>query len=76
MSTGTLSGNIRIIRETGVYGTEMREAIASGIEQSFGDVYSEIQRIDSDIRNRDLFMSTSEISGTVDDYMLTITNPT
>jgi phage-related protein len=34
MASGTYSGNLQIIRSTGVYGGDVREAIASVIEQA------------------------------------------
>jgi hypothetical protein len=76
MSSGTLPGNIQIIRSTGVYGTEMREAIASAIEQVEVSADGRISSIRQDVQSRDLRMTVSKISGTSDDYLLTIENPT
>ena len=75
MSSGTLNGNIEIIRSTGVYGTDIREAIASAIEQADTSADSKISRIQSEVDNKDLQMSVSKIAGTSEDYLLTITNP-
>ena len=76
MASGTLPGNINIIRSTGVYGTEMREAIASAIEQVEVVADGKISSIRNDVQARDLRMTTSKISGTSDDYLLIIENPT
>lgn len=75
MATRTLPENIDIIRNTGVYGPEMREAIAEAIEQA--DTYSDekINTIRQEVNNKDLRMETTKISGTESDYLLTIVHP-
>ena len=108
MSSGTYSGNLQIIRSTGVYGTEIREAIASVIEQADALVLqkvnatkteintqtantvsainnsinsvqtncnTQINNISNRVDSRNIYMSTTKITGTDSDYLLTITNP-
>ena len=70
----TLEQNIAKIRGTATKGTDVREAIASAIEQTDDRVDSQVQSIINVIETNAVFMNVSKISGTTDDYLLEITN--
>ena len=83
------SENLTFVRSTGVYGTEMREAIATLIEQAgslvdskvsstINTITAEVQDISDRVDSRNLYMTTTKIGQTSqeEDYLLTITNPT
>ena len=69
----SLEENLETIR-TNVYGKYVRAAIADAIEQSDVAIDGRIGVIRNAIENRDLFVSVNKISGTSDDYRMTITN--
>ena len=73
MSSGTLPGNLNLIRND-PYGPTVREAIASAIEQADASIDSKIADIRSEV-NDECRMSVEKISGTDDDYILIIENP-
>ncbi len=70
----TLEQNIAKIRGTATKGTDVREAIASAIEQTDERVDNQVQSIIGVIETNSVFMKTTKISGTTDDYLLEITN--
>lgn len=69
----SLEENLETIR-TNVYGKNVRAAIADAIEQSDVAIDGRIGVIRNAIENRDLFVSMDKISGTSDDYRMTVTN--
>lgn len=69
----SLEENLETIR-TNVYGKYVRAAIADAIEQSDVAIDGRIGVIRNAIENRDLFVSMDKISGTSDDYRMTVTN--
>ncbi|MBR4767583.1 MAG: hypothetical protein IK088_01265 [Lachnospiraceae bacterium] len=75
MADHTLPENLTIIRSTGVYGPDIRTAIADAIVQA--DTYADerIQTIHDEVQNDDVRMNTTKIAGTEDDYLLEIVNP-
>lgn len=75
MASGTLEQNIQIIRSTGVYGTDIREAIASAIELADVSADGKINHIQDEVDNKEIRMYVSKIEGTNSDYLLTIVNP-
>lgn len=75
MASGTLEQNIQIIRSTGVYGTDIREAIASAIELADVSADGKINHIQGEVDNKEVRMYVSKMSGTANDYLLTIVNP-
>ena len=70
----TLEQNIAAIRSTAIYGTDMREAIASAIEQSDTKIANRITSIQQTIETDSAYMEAKKITGTENDYMLEITN--
>ena len=70
----TLQQNIETIRSVGVYGTDVRRAIADAIEQSDTEITDRVDTIQHDIDTRDLYMHTEKIIGSRNDYLLLITN--
>ena len=75
MPNSALDDKLTIIRE-GVYGTDVREAIADAIELADTSADERIGAIHDEVQNDDVRMSTTLISGTEEDYLLTIVNPT
>lgn len=71
----TFEQNIRTIRSEGIYGTDIREAIAAAIEQSDDQIEDRIESIRHEIVTESTYMSVSKIAGTQEDYLLEITNP-
>lgn len=127
----TFEENIQFIRTTGVYGPDIRQAIAEALTQAGdhiqtvvsgartnitgdivaaeaaitsavntavstmdtkvstaksdinqavsqveGDIQDEVDRIETKVDERNLYMQVSKITGTEDEYLLTILNPT
>lgn len=72
MATGTLDGNIAIIRGASNVGSTVREAIASAIEQEDALYDARVKTVHNEVVNQDVRMSVSNISG--QKYRLTIIN--
>lgn len=72
----SLNENIATIRSVGVYGTDVRRAIADAIEQSDAVITDRVDAIQHDIDTRDLYMQTEKIAGSRNDYLLKIINNT
>lgn len=72
----SLDQNINTIRSTGVYGTDIRRAIADAIEQSDAAMANRIAAIQHDVDTRDMYMQTEKIAGSKNDYLLKIINNT
>lgn len=72
----SLDENIATIRSTGVYGTDIRRAIADAIEQSDAAITDRVDAIQHDIDTRDMYMQTEKIAGSRNDYLLKIINNT
>ena len=72
----TFPQNLEIIKTTGVYGTDMRTAIAEAIDQSDSYSDSKIAQIRSEVASQDIRMEVTPISGTTEDYLLTVVNLT
>lgn len=70
----TLEQNIAKIRSTAVLGTDVREAIASALEQTDSRVDDQVQTVINTIETNSVFMNVTKISGTADDYLLEITD--
>lgn len=70
----TLQENIETIRDRGIYGTEIRAAIADAIMQSDNQIDDRVDAIRRDIETNSTYMETQLIPGTENDYMLVITN--
>jgi hypothetical protein len=70
----SLEENIATIRSTGIYGKDIRRAIADAIVQSDDKIANRVSTIQHQIDTRDLYMQTEKISGSKNDYLLNITN--
>lgn len=70
----SLEENIATIRSTGIYGTDIRRAIADAIVQSDDKIANRVSTIQHQIDTRDLYMQTEKISGSKNDYLLNIIN--
>ena len=68
----TLDENIAIIRNRGIYGTDIRAAIADAIEQSDALVDSHIDEIRQEIDAASTYMEVEPVAGSENDYILNI----
>ena len=73
--TRTLPENLQVIKETGIYGPDIRTAIAEAMDQVRIHSDEKIERIQEEVESDNVYMSTSVIEGSVDEYRLTIANP-
>lgn len=72
MATGTLDGNIAIIRGASNVGSTVREAIASAIEQEDDQSDFRMDIVESQAASQDVVLTVTQKSGNI--YKLNITN--
>ena len=74
MATGDLASNLRKIRGEAIYGQDMREAIASAIEQADDETSTLLINVRNLVNSRELFFNLNSLGD--DDYQLEIVHPT
>ena len=74
MATGNLETNLRKIRGEAIYGPEMREAIASAIEQTDDETATLLNTVKNLVENRELFFNVVSLGD--GDYRVDIVHPT
>ena len=74
MATGDLATNLRKIRGEAIYGLEMREAIASAIEQADDETANLLNSVKTMVESRELYFNVNSLGS--DDYQVEIVNPT
>lgn len=74
MATGDLATNLRKIRGDAIHGHEVREAIASAIEQADDETSALLNTVKAMVESRELYFNAHSLGS--DDYQLEIVNPT
>ena len=74
MATGDLASNLRKIRGEAIYGPDMREAIASAIEQADDETSTLLNNVRDLVNSRELFFELNSLGD--DNYQLEIVHPT
>lgn len=72
--TRTLPENLQVIKETGIYGPDIRTAIAEAMDQVYNHSEEQLEEISHEVENGSVQLSASFIEGTNNEYRLTIIN--
>lgn len=72
--THTFTENLEIIGQTGVYGPEIRTAVAEAIDQSISHLDEKIDQIRDEVENDSVRMGVTQVPRSGDEFRLIISN--
>ena len=70
--THTFTENLEIIGQTGVYGPEIRTAVAEAIDQSISNLDEKIDQIRDEVKNDSIRMGVTQVPRSEDEFCLII----